>query len=368
MVRVPTLTDGVVRLRAHNDDDLARSVEQCVDPLSIQWTTVPVPYTLEDAKRFTRTVMPGGWDTDQEWGFAVEFEGRYAGTVSLRNRGQRRAEIAYGSHPDVRGTGAMERALRLLLEWGFSADGRDLATVVWYANEFNWASRKLAWKVGFSFDGTLRGWLDHRGEMVNAWAGTLLRGEEMAPRSEWLEAPRITGEKVVLRRERPSDRERLVEGANDPETQRWICRMPSPYDDAEADRFFAAREEGMAAGEAVHWVLADAASDQFCGVVSIHHIRRPAAELGYWLHPDARGRGLATEAVRLMARHAFVDVEDGGLGLARLELFADVANPASCVVAEKAGFTRIGTARNGAATRSGDLRDSAAYDLLRDDP
>lgn len=367
MVRVPTLTDGVVTLRAHNDDDLERSVEQCVDPDSIRWTTVPTPYTLEEAKRFIRDVMPGGWATDQEWGFAVEFEGRYAGTISLRNRGERRAEIAYGSHPDVRGTGAMERALRLLLEWGFSTDGRDLSTVVWFANEFNWASRKLAWRVGFSFDGTLRNWLLHRGEMTNAWAGTLLRGEPMKPRGEWLEAPRIAGEKVVLRRERPSDRARLIEGANDPETQRWLYRMPSPYDDAEADRFFAAREEGMATGDAIHWVMADAATDELCGVVSIHHIRRPCGDLGYWTHPDARGRGLTTEAVRLMARHAFIDPEDGGLGLERLALFADVANPASCAVAEKAGFTRIGTERLGTETRAGGRSDSAAYDLVRDD-
>ncbi|HEX7738316.1 MAG TPA: GNAT family N-acetyltransferase [Marmoricola sp.] len=367
MVRVPTLTDGVVTLRAHSEGDIERCLEQCVDPDSIRWTTVPTPYTLEDAKRFVRDAMPGGWASDQEWGFAVEFEGRYGGTVSLRNRGEQRAEIAYGSHPDVRGTGAMERALRLLLAWGFSPEGRELATVVWYANEYNWASRKLAWKVGFSFDGTLRGWLPHRGEMLNGWAGTLLRGESMEPRTEWLAVPRIVGEKVVLRRERPSDRARLIEGANDAETQRWIFRMESPYDAAAADRFFAAREEGMAAGEAIHWVLADAATDALCGVVSIHHIRRPCGEIGYWTHPDARGRGLTTEAVRLMARHAFIDVEDGGLGLERLSLCADVRNPASCAVAEKAGFTRVGVERLGTGTRSGERGDSVAYDLIAAD-
>ena len=367
MVRVPTLTDGVVTLRAHHDNDLERCVEQCVDPDSIRWTTVPTPYTLEDAKRFARDVMPGGWASDQEWGFAVEFEGRYAGTVSLRNRGERRAEIAYGSHPDVRGTGAMARALRLLLEWGFSPDGRDLQTVVWFANEFNWASRKLAWRVGFSFDGSLRGWLPHRGEMVDGWAGTLLRGEAMEPRTEWFDAPRIVGKKAVLRGPREDDRARLIAGANDPETQRWLVHLPSPFGEPEADRFFLQRELDMAEGVGVRWVLADAETDAFCGVVSIHHIRRPCGELGYWTHPDARGRGMTTEAVRLMARHAFVDPEDGGLGLERLALFADVANPASCIVAERAGFTRIGTERRGTATRSGERSDSAAYDLLREE-
>ena len=69
----------------------------------------------------------------------------------------------------------MERALRLLLRWGF--EERGLQTVIWYANAGNWASRRLAQRVGFSFDGTLRGFLDHRGTPTDAWAGTLLSGE-----------------------------------------------------------------------------------------------------------------------------------------------------------------------------------------------
>lgn len=365
MIRVPTLTDGTVTLRAHGEDDIARCVEQCVDPDSIRWTTVPTPYRTEDAKFFIRRAMPGGWETDQEWGFAVEYEGRYAGTVSLRNRGQQRAEIAYGSHPDVRGAGVMERALRLLLDWGFAE--RELETVVWYANVGNWASRKLAWRVGFSFDGVLRGWLPHRGEMVDAWCGTLLRDEELAPHTDWYDVPRIVGERVVLRRHQASDRERLIEGANDPDNREWIFRLPVPYGDAEADHFLTMREQDMADGTAVHWVVADPATDAFCGLVSIHRIHRPVGELGYWAHPDARNRGLMTEAVRRVSRHAFIDVEDGGLGLRRLQLFADVDNIASLRVAENAGYTRIGTERQGIATRTAVRHDCAIYDLLPED-
>ena len=116
----PTLTDGTVTLRAHRDDDLDAIVEQCQDPASVRWTTVPTPYARADAERFVREVMPGGW-ADGRWGFAVEAEGRYAGTVELRDEGDGRAEIAFGSHPWVRGTGAMERACRLVLDWGFGS-------------------------------------------------------------------------------------------------------------------------------------------------------------------------------------------------------------------------------------------------------
>ena len=66
--------------------------------------------------------------------------------ISLRDEGPGRAEIAYGSHPDVRGTGAMLRALRLLVDWGFAE--LDLETIVWQAFTGNWPSRKLAWRLG----------------------------------------------------------------------------------------------------------------------------------------------------------------------------------------------------------------------------
>src|SRR3954452_16432166 len=48
----PTLTDGTVTLRAHRPEDAQGSFEQSRDPLSQRWTTVPVPYTMDDARAF----------------------------------------------------------------------------------------------------------------------------------------------------------------------------------------------------------------------------------------------------------------------------------------------------------------------------
>ena len=64
---VPTLVDDrsgpLVRLRPHRPEDAQGSLEQCLDPLSREWTTVPLDYTLDDAKRFVSHAMPGGWLT-----------------------------------------------------------------------------------------------------------------------------------------------------------------------------------------------------------------------------------------------------------------------------------------------------------------
>ena len=85
--------------------------------------------------------------------------------------------------------------------------------------------------------------------------------------------------------------------------------------------------------------------------------------MGYWLAPQARGRGYATAAVRLVARWGF-----DRLGLARLELFTDVDNVASQNVATRCGFRREGLLRSHLLVRSrGERRDSLVYGLLAED-
>lgn len=370
MTRIPTLTDGVVTLRAPTDDDIEGSFEQCQDPLSQRWTTIPVPYSRDDAKTFLRHVIPGGWDSDREWGFVVEAlddtgAARFAGTISLRNVGDGRAEIAYGSHPWARGRGLMERALRLLLDWGFAE--RDLQTVIWLARRGNWASRRLSWRLGFSFDGTLRSWLVQRGGLADAWAGTLRRGEEMSPRTPWLESPTITGRSVVLRASVDADVPAVVAALRDPQLQRYSpgIREHAPHDEGTVRARELDHLEESAMGSLLTWTVADATTDAFLGSVLIHRIRPGReAEIGYWTHPDARERGVATEACRLAVRHAFIDGEDGGLGLHRLAAYAAEDNPASHRVLERAGFVRVGTERKSTLLPDGSYVDTAAFDQL----
>lgn len=364
---VPTLTDGDVTLRAHRPDDAAGSLEQCRDPLSRAWTTVPLDYTYLDATDYVTRVMPGGWEDDSEWSFAVEAVDpsgtpRYAGTISLRNERVRRAEVAYGSHPWVRGHGVMERALRLLLTWGF--EERGLETVIWWCNRGNWRSRRLAWRLGFSFEGAPRRWLPQRGELRDAWVGTLLATDPMHPGTRWYDAPRLGGEQVHLRPLASSDVPRIVEGCTDPVTARWLGQLPQPYRPEHAHEFLHDVAERHAAGTAVTWAVADPPTDDLVGVVNLFGIEPgAAAEVGYWVHPDARGRGVGTEACRLAVRHGFVPEEDGGLGLRRIRAVAAEDNAASRRVLERAGLTHQGRERQ-LCRVSGGRADAAIYDCL----
>jgi RimJ/RimL family protein N-acetyltransferase len=366
LVPVPTLSDGVVTLRGHQEADVERCWEQCQDPVSQAWTTVPVPYSRDDARRFVREAMPGGWASDQEWAFAVEVEGRYAGTVSLRNEGDGRAEIAYGSHPDVRGRGVIERALRLLLEWGFAPEpgGRGLESVIWWANVGNWPSRRLAWRLGFSCDGVVPRWLPQRGDLRDAWVGSLARDDDRTPRRPWLDIPTIELGAVRLRALASRDDLRITEACRDRDQSYWIGAIPAPFGDHEARDWRESRIEAAASARAVTWAIVDL-DDVLLGVVNVFRLgERPGeGELGYWLHPDARGRGVATAAARAAARHALIAVEDGGLGLQRLRLTSAVGNAPSRRVAEAVGFALVGIEHGSVLVRDG-MHDGAAYELL----
>ena len=370
MVQIPTLSDGTVTLRAPSEDDIDGSVEQCQDPLSQRWTTVPVPYTREDAKTYLRHVIPDGWEADREWGFVVEAPDangalRFAGSISLRNKDHGRAEIAYGAHPWVRGRGVMEPAVRLLLDWGFAE--RELKTVIWLAERGNWASRRLAWKLGFSVDGTLRSWVDQRGSLVDAWVGTLRSGEAMSPRTPWAETPTIVGKRVVLRATIDADTPRLIEGANDPAVQNYsrTMREGAPHGETTMRQRELGLQEETATGTGVVWTVADPSTDELLGWISLFHLQPGEyAEVGYWVHSSARGRGVAREACQLAVRHAFVDLEDGGLGLRRLLANVAVVNQTSQRVVEAAGFERIGLERDGTLLGNGSYVDSILYDQL----
>jgi RimJ/RimL family protein N-acetyltransferase len=74
----------------------------------------------------------------------------------------------------------------------------------------------------------------------------------------------------------------------------------------------------------------------------LHHLdaERRIVEIGYWVLPQARGRGIATTIARMLAEHAFL------LGVDRVAAYVNVDNSVSERVLERAGFTREGVVRS----------------------
>ena len=108
-------------------------------------------------------------------------------------------------------------------------------------------------------------------------------------------------------------------------------------------------------------VIADRDTDAYLGEILLFSGEWQAGELAYVVAPFARGRGIATDALRLLSRWAFDQ-----LGLERLQLKADPNNAASQRVAEKAGYQREGLLRSSFVVR-GRRSDSALYSRLPTD-
>jgi RimJ/RimL family protein N-acetyltransferase len=102
----------------------------------------------------------------------------------------------------------------------------------------------------------------------------------------------------------------------------------------------------------------------FAGNVSIHNIDTDhgTADIGYRVMALARGRGVATAAVREATAFAFE-----WLGLFRVQLLHAVPNVASCRVAAKAGYPLEATLRS-AGSYAGKRLDEHLHAKLRTDP
>ncbi|GAB1689575.1 GNAT family N-acetyltransferase [Krasilnikovia sp. M28-CT-15] len=176
--------------------------------------------------------------------------------------------------------------------------------------------------------------------------------------------PTIEGDAIRLRGYRPDDLDAVAAGLADPLTQRFMPSLPAPFERRHAESFIrTAAPEAFALGGCAY-AIADPASDRLLGGVGLVSVvpARQQAELGYWVAPHARGRGVATAAVRALTGHAFT------AAVARLELLTHWENAASQRVALATGFRREGVRRGAAANRDGGRDDLLAYGRLADDP
>ena len=129
----------------------------------------------------------------------------------------------------------------------------------------------------------------------------------------------------------------------DPEITRWMDTIPQPYGEDDA-RGWVERTSGYwREGTGAQFAITDAENGAVLGGIGIGwtDATHEVAEVGYWLASDARGRGLTTRALTLVARWTL-----GELQCQRLQLRADERNVASQRVAEKVGFQREGVLRS----------------------
>lgn len=371
-LELPTLPGERVVLRAWRPEDRAHldfdePTRMCVGP-SLP-ATDPDGFATWLARQRTalteRTAL--AWciadpSTDQPWGWIALVE-------MNENYQYGSAEVAYWVLEGARGQGALSEALRLVRAFAFADEELQLHRLFAITDHRNVASQAVLRKAGFVWCGT------ERRAMVYTPGGPqydVVRFELLAP-SEWGAAqgphrhvPNLTDGVIRLRPWRHADAERVRQACTDAESRRWLP-LPDPYALADAEAYISLCQQ-MPTERALPWCVADAETDECLGSVDVRLDPRADAvvsgEVGYWTHPEGRGRGVMTAALRLVQQFCFTPKDQGGGGLERLSLLAADPNAASRRVATKAGFQEVGRDRAVVRLRDGQVVDHVRYDLL----
>lgn len=114
----------------------------------------------------------------------------------------------------------------------------------------------------------------------------------------------------------------------------WVPWVADGYPPEAARAFVTSTVDDWDRGAAFNYAIF--VSGRLAGAASLMARVGPGGlELGYWLHPDHAGRGVATRAASLLVAEAF------RVGAERVEIITDVANTRSAAIPKRLGFTVV---------------------------
>lgn len=117
--------------------------------------------------------------------------------------------------------------------------------------------------------------------------------------------------------------------------QPWMAWAAEPATEASLGAFLAAGEEQWHARRDFAYSIVEPATGAVVGGCGLHARLGPAAlEIGYWVHVDWIGRGIATAVARALTSAAFTIP-----GIERVEIHCEEQNHRSARVPEKLGYT-----------------------------
>ncbi|MBI1236580.1 MAG: GNAT family N-acetyltransferase [Alphaproteobacteria bacterium] len=150
---------------------------------------------------------------------------------------------------------------------------------------------------------------------------------------------RIETDRLILRPLEISDAPAFYHHCLDGSVARNTARIPDPYPLLAAELYILSVR--ASAGRKANYVYAisDRHSNALLGASGVFKRNVDATdwEIGYWVGPDAKGRGIATEAAGGLIRAATADLVPQRITAGHFE-----DNPASGRVLEKLGFTYTG--------------------------
>ena len=175
--------------------------------------------------------------------------------------------------------------------------------------------------------------------------------------------PRLIGEQVMLREYQSEDFSCIRQWVNDASVTRYLAaRFWAPQTTVDTQEFLNRMLQSSHNG--YNFVIADAADGRYIGQLDMFRVdwRLRQGEIGMVIGSEAdRGRGLGTEALRLLIQFAFQT-----LGLERIELEVHMGNAAALRCYQKAGFVLEGVKRH-AYYSDGAFADLGMMSIRRED-
>lgn len=183
---------------------------------------------------------------------------------------------------------------------------------------------------------------------------------------EWLmplsyPEPDLSSSRVSLRKWSLDDLPCVAEATTDPEIPRGTT-VPAEYTESGAREWIDRQWSRQTTGQGLSLAVVEATSQLAVGLIYLG-LRRPEGhcEIGYWLVPSARGRGLGTDAISLSSRWVLTNGD-----VYRLYAHVVPENTASLGALEKCGFTREGVLRSYLRFENGAF-DAVSLSLLTSD-
>lgn len=173
--------------------------------------------------------------------------------------------------------------------------------------------------------------------------------------------PLLTDDVITIGAHRPDDADRIVAQCASPEMQRWVP-VPSPYLPEHATEFLTRVADGWRDPDGRReWAIRNQ-HGTYLGTIGLFDRSAGRCEVGFGLHPDARGVGVMSRAVRLLAAWAFAQ------GVEVVQWRAEVGNWSSRRVAWTCGFDTPVIVRGNGLDHAGRPRDMWHATLRHDEP
>lgn len=140
---------------------------------------------------------------------------------------------------------------------------------------------------------------------------------------------------VALRAMLPNDASAYASGTADVSV-REFAHLPEPEytEESVTELIEGTIREGLHRGDLAVLTIADPTTDAFAGSLVLFGVEGDSVEVGFWVHPNHRGKGLAGAALALAVEFA------GRSGFTRIHARTVPANRASQRALEQANFTQ----------------------------